>query len=611
MPLTPESAPNDGLDPVLPDLPEVPGLGLSRRDLEIDPNERDRESSEVVALVGPGAEGPDPQIGRTIAGYLLERKIGQGGMGVVYQARQVSLDRIVAIKILTKALSDNVEFIKRFQREARSIARINHPNIVAVYDFGSHQGEWFMVNEFIEGSSLASMIGQRLVVPVAEFLPLVVQCLAGLAHVESTSIVHRDIKPDNILITRDGVAKLADFGLAKDTREREASDRTDLTATGLAMGTPAYMSPEQCMGRKLDGRSDQYALGVTAYFALTGEKPFTGSSSFEIMTRQREHVPPPPHLRNSTVPAEISELVIRMLAKDPEDRFPDAETCRQAWVAAGEALGILGNKARSGEYDALGLRVSGRIRTPVVLSEISNHPPDLLPEPPPRRPSERIRTPLPSPSIKPTPESVMRSSGTIPAATASAIDRPRGSAAGITCPRCGMLNRAEAHHCSRCSATLREDPANAARDQQAAAARLIDQGRHREAASVYARLADQESDKRNRSILRAKEREARKAEGDRQATEFLTRSRTLAERGDLLGALALLEQGTQLAGDGAPGTGTLGVLDREAAVLRAKLRARSRVRTIAMSMAVLFVLAVVAWWIFHAPPAVTPTTGVP
>jgi eukaryotic-like serine/threonine-protein kinase len=286
----------------------------------------------------------DTHFGRTFVGYQLEQKIGQGGMGMVYKGRQVSLDRQVAIKILNKSLCDNVEFIKRFEREAKSIARITHPNIVAVYDFGKTDGIWYMVTEFVEGSNLARLIAERLVLQVEEVLPLVTQCLAGLAHVSLSGIVHRDIKPDNILITKDNVAKIADFGLAKDV----TSD-TDLTAVGLAMGTPSYMSPEQCMGRRLDVRSDIYSLGVTAYYALTGEKPFSGQSSFEIMTKQREYTPPPPFQLNPRLPKEVSAMIMRMIAKTPGDRFKDAEECRQAWLDLGQRLGVL-QVTRSGEF---------------------------------------------------------------------------------------------------------------------------------------------------------------------------------------------------------------------------------------------------------------------
>ncbi|HAT09683.1 MAG TPA: hypothetical protein DCS97_03630, partial [Planctomycetes bacterium] len=216
----------DGQPPPPQPMPAVPAPG---------------QSAEAEAAVVGGL--PRLTAGRMFGGYQLEAKIGQGGMGEVYKARQVSLDRVVAIKILSKALYDNDEFIKRFEREAKAIARITHPNIVGVYDFGQADGLRFMVNEFVDGNSLAKLISDRLLLPASEFVPLMVQCLAGLGYVGSQGIVHRDIKPDNILITKDGIAKIADFGLAKDVSRKD--DHTDLTAVGLAMGTPAYMSPEQ------------------------------------------------------------------------------------------------------------------------------------------------------------------------------------------------------------------------------------------------------------------------------------------------------------------------------------------------------------------------------
>ncbi|MBN8527033.1 MAG: serine/threonine protein kinase, partial [Planctomycetes bacterium] len=303
------------------------------------------EPAPGVPAPPPASDAPEPgtgqlAAGRMFGGYELISKLGQGGMGEVYKARQVSLDRVVAIKILAKALYDNEEFIKRFEREAKAIARITHPNIVGVYDFGQIDGLRFMVNEFVDGASLAKLISDRLLLPAQEFVPLMVQCLAGLGHVGSQGIVHRDIKPDNILITKDGVAKIADFGLAKDVSRKD--DNTDLTAAGLAMGTPAYMSPEQCMGQKLDVRSDIYAFGITAWFALTGQKPFTGNSSFEVMTKQREYMPPQPHEVVPGIPPALSAVVMRMLAKKAEDRFPDAEACRQAWVEIGVQLAVFG-----------------------------------------------------------------------------------------------------------------------------------------------------------------------------------------------------------------------------------------------------------------------------
>ncbi|MHC5067400.1 MAG: serine/threonine protein kinase, partial [Planctomycetota bacterium] len=288
----------------------------------------------------------DPFIGCEFGGYQLVEQLGRGGMGTVYMGVQVSLERPVAVKLLNKALVDNQEFIKRFQREARAMATITHPNIVSVIDFGEQDGTWFMVAELVEGTNLARMIREQLMVPASEMASIMVQCLSALAHVAKSNVVHRDIKPDNILIDGEGVAKLADFGLAKDM----SKDETELTAAGSAMGTPAYMSPEQCMGLPLDGRSDLYALGVTCYYALAGEKPFTGRSSFDVMTKQREYVPPPLKMVNPQVPEPISDLVEQMMAKQVAERFISAEACRDAWVAVSRRLGFVGSVTRSGEF---------------------------------------------------------------------------------------------------------------------------------------------------------------------------------------------------------------------------------------------------------------------
>ncbi|MBA3938663.1 MAG: serine/threonine protein kinase, partial [Planctomycetes bacterium] len=379
MALADDSRPSDAL----PQLPHLPGMeGLDQPPVKAEePEPFDVKPEFVVGTartsrveakpVTPAVEtahvvsGQDPYLGRQFGGYELVQKVGQGGMGLVYKGRQLSLDRVVAVKILNKALCDNDEFIKRFAREAKSIARINHPNIMSVHDFGQTDGVWYMVIEFIEGSSLSRQIADRLMLPVEDLAPLMMQCLAGLAHVGAQGIVHRDIKPDNILITSEGIAKIADFGLAKDVSAN--NDATDLTAVGLAMGTPAYMSPEQCMGRKLDGRSDLYSLGVTAYLALTGEKPFTGQSSFEVMTKQREQQPVPPSKLNPHIPREVSDLVMRMLAKSPSDRFSDAEACRAAWAELGARLGFLGSPPATTEVPSAPIMKGGRSGVPAPL----------------------------------------------------------------------------------------------------------------------------------------------------------------------------------------------------------------------------------------------------
>jgi serine/threonine protein kinase len=620
-------------------LPPLPGFdsqaapaapSLRPRPLVIEAEPINEATGAQVSITDSTTVRPpeDPYLGRTYGGYCLETRIGQGGMGTVYKGRQVSLDRVVAVKILNKALYENAEFIKRFEREAKSIARINHANIVAVYDFGQHDGLWYMVNEFIEGSSLARLIGERMVVPLAECSLLMIDCLAGLAHVGRMDIVHRDIKPDNILLTRDNIAKIADFGLAKNVSNQE--EHTDLTAVGLAMGTPAYMSPEQCMGRKLDHRSDQYAMGVTAYFALTGAKPFTGQSSFEIMTRQRELVPPLPHVLNPSLPAACSDVVMRMLAKDPADRFLDSEQCRLAWIELAASLGVgPGAVMRSGEIDVGARPRSNRYKTPVdalpvIQPQVLATPSPSPPTEPPVRPAESVPGPRASGEYRmPTaPGDPSNRSGRLtPAVSADGGEgkapsermlRNQASEA-ITCPRCGHLNRAGSKACGRCGTVLAgTGTAISPRAQEAQADRLFSRGRHKEAAGIYAQLADQEQDRRQKSVLRAKEREARRADQERQIGDLQNRSNLLAERGDITGAIELLEQARGL-GDPTSSAGAAAdrTLDGAIAVLRSRLNRQHgrRWALVGLAVALVILAALIGWFALRSPAAqpVTPT----
>jgi tRNA A-37 threonylcarbamoyl transferase component Bud32 len=635
-----DSRPSDEL-PSLPDLPGMrdlpgapPGSGEGKSAANLTPEFRgasdpgaERDQSVVVDL--PSAkvtsdseesapEAHDPYLGKLFGNYELVRKVGQGGMGLVYKGRQVSLDRIVAVKILNKSLCDNAEFIKRFEREAKSIARINHPNIMAVYDFGQTDGLYYMVTEFIEGSSLSKQISDSVMMTVDRLAPLIVQCLAGLAYVGTSGIVHRDIKPDNILITLEGIAKIADFGLAKDVSRNDA---TDLTAVGLAMGTPAYMSPEQCMGRKLDGRSDIYALGVTAYLALTGEKPFTGQSSFEIMTKQREFTPPPPRQLNPALPKEVSEMVMRMLAKNPQDRFKDAEECRQAWLELGNRLGFMRTQS-GGMNDSV--RMAGELAKPrggtsaplpampVPMATPVAPPPGPVPLPgagagegPSSRPMAadrrtRVSGEFSAPPIDneaPARSGSERQGRTI---TERRLATHRGSTAtggeASTCAKCGMLNRADVMTCTRCGNSLRDlsgDPGSM-RDQEAEAQRLMQNGQHKEAAVLYARLADREQDKRARAILRSKEREARTLENQSHLNEVQSRSQGMISRGDIKGGIEVLERGLANVRDaGASSTGAETRLMDDIHALRSRLRHRRQQRIILIVVLVAILLALV------------------
>ncbi len=611
----------------LPELPAMSGLGELGTGSPAETGtaaadgqgslHRDSDAPSGHAEVVP--TGDDPYLGKNFGGYQLVEKIGQGGMGVVYKGRQMSLERVVAVKILSKALYDNQEFIKRFEREAKAVARINHPNIVSVIDFGQHDGQWYMVTEFVEGSSLSRMIAEKVMLDPKELAPLMIDCLAGLAHVGQTGIVHRDIKPDNILITRAGIAKIADFGLAKDVSG--SKDHTDLTAAGLAMGTPAYMSPEQCMGRRLDGRSDIYALGVTAYYGLAGEKPFVGHSSFEIMTKQREFMPPPPNQLNPRVVKECSDLVMRMLNKNPADRFPDAEACRVAWVEMLEVLQSRRAAMRTGEWE-VGPQLqpkSGRLGVP--LPPPPNGPATgvtgTLPMPPSG--AGAASSPPPAPAELPPPPgpptSHTETGRRVRGSDASANDAPPPSAASadggarstterrlrtvsdaVTCARCGSLNRAELATCAKCGSPLKEVPADVAmRQQEAEAAKLVEQKKYNEAAAVYARLADKEIDRRQRSILRSKEREIRKMDIEQQVADVMSRSKGLLQRRDLAGAISLLEQAAaRLHGDNSATASASGgelTISRELLMLRGRMRTRKRARSVVLLLVVVALVA--------------------
>ncbi len=584
-------------------------------------------------------EGRDSYLGRQFGGYVLEKKIGQGGMGLVYMGRQVSLDRVVAIKILNKALNDNIEFIKRFEREAKSIAKISHANIVAVYDFGVCDDSRYMVCEYIEGQSLARMISDQLLVPLNRLAPLMEQCLSALFHVGQQGVVHRDIKPDNILITKDGHAKVADFGLAKDVSGN--GDATDLTQAGLAMGTPAYMSPEQCMGRKIDGRSDIYSLGVTAYYALTGEKPFTGQSSFEIMTKQREYTPAPPSKLIPSIPKECSDLIMRMLAKSPGDRFTDALACREAWLAIIEHLNRP-SAATSGDrldpHPAAPPRIepaaSGTRPPPLELPQLPvppAHPPETPPPPTnERRPvgvgagtpglggpggaAASQRRPAVDRSISDLAAGGVRASGSgtelqppgdsgrqgSERQSRQATDRrPRssGSAELMACPRCAAANRFEYTVCEKCGCPLHGEEAQAAlRTQEAEAQRQLELGNFQESAAIYARLADRVHDRRQRSILRSKEREVRKLAYEHQLTQLKIRAKQSEQRGDLRGAITILENREPLADPSATTIGMDASLVEEIGRLRSALIRRRRIRLVVIVVAAI-VLAVATWWV--------------
>jgi tetratricopeptide (TPR) repeat protein/predicted Ser/Thr protein kinase len=250
--------------------------------------------------------------------YRVEALLGEGGMGVVYKAHDTLLDRHVALKSLTPALVGE-EGIRRLMREAQSAAQLNHPNIVAVYDVIDDGQTRLIVMEYVDGSPLAELI--PLEVPRA--IDLALQICRALENAHGRGIVHRDIKPENILVA-DGVAKVTDFGLAR------SEGRSRLTQSGLIVGTVAYMAPEQVLGGTVDARSDLYALGCVLYEALTGRKPLEGDDPFTVLSQQVNVMPVAPRWHNSAIPATLDAIVMRLLAKDPAERFGSAGQVAEA-----------------------------------------------------------------------------------------------------------------------------------------------------------------------------------------------------------------------------------------------------------------------------------------
>jgi tetratricopeptide (TPR) repeat protein len=245
--------------------------------------------------------------------YILDKELGRGGMGVVYLAKDKQLDRKVALKFLGSLVDQSEEFRQRFIREARTAAKINHPNIVAIYDISASEGKSYIAMEFIEGPSLFQMIQKKKTLEPREALNFMVQACGALHAIHESGIVHRDIKPDNIVIAKGGLVKLMDFGLAKQENNR-------LTNPNMVMGTPSYMSPEQAMGKEVDGRADLYAMGLVLYEMLTGEVVFL---SGDVIKRQVEEMPEKLSVLKPGLPVELDAIAHKLIAKDPADRYQD------------------------------------------------------------------------------------------------------------------------------------------------------------------------------------------------------------------------------------------------------------------------------------------------
>jgi hypothetical protein len=258
--------------------------------------------------------------GTTLGRYQILEPLGQGGMAVVYKAYQPALDRTVALKIIRRGFAEDPEFRDRFSREAKAIARLIHPNIVQVHDFDESDGQVYLAMQYLEGGTLKDHLarlaaeGRRM--EQDEVARIVEHVAAALRYAHDEGVIHRDVKPSNIMLTKRGGVVVTDFGIAK------IVGGTQHTATGVGIGTPEYMSPEQGQGQALDGRTDQYALAVTAYEMLTGTLPYTADTPFAVVLKHVRDPLPLPSRVDPAISARTEQVLLRALAKDPKDRYP-------------------------------------------------------------------------------------------------------------------------------------------------------------------------------------------------------------------------------------------------------------------------------------------------
>ncbi|HVR75412.1 MAG TPA: FHA domain-containing serine/threonine-protein kinase [Planctomycetota bacterium] len=272
----------------------------------------------------------DPLAGRELGGYRIIERVGRGGMGTVYRALQLSLDRIVAIKVLSDELARDGDFSALFVEEAHAAGELSNPNIVRVYDVDRIDGVLFYVMEFMARGSVEGLLRREGSLPAGRAIEIAIEAASGLVYAEEAGLVHRDIKPANLMIHEGGAVKIGDLGIATRSRSRGGTGRT----SGIS-GSPHYMAPEQVLGREVDGRADIYALGASLYQMLTGFPPFKGQSVKEILYAHIREDPPDPREARSGLAEGLSLLVRRMLSKDPAGRPASALELRRELEEAG------------------------------------------------------------------------------------------------------------------------------------------------------------------------------------------------------------------------------------------------------------------------------------
>ncbi|MFP4380782.1 MAG: protein kinase domain-containing protein [Candidatus Sumerlaeia bacterium] len=304
--------------------------------------------------------------------YEIAEKIGKGGMGLVYRARQKSLDRPVAIKMLARELADSAEYVERFIAEAKTIARMrNHPNIVEVYDFIETPENFYIVMELVEGQPLNRLMQQEGRLPMEQSLTIMSEVARALDHAHQADVVHRDIKPENVFVDNHNHVKVMDFGVA-----HLVGGGGTKTRTGLVLGTPTYMSPEQARGDKVDARTDIYAMGVLLFQLATGSLPFVADTALAVAMKQITDDPPRPRDLNPLIPDLLEAAILKALKKNPDERFQTAREFAD-FLESAEMKQALGESRKAGlemenietVVDASPLQIDKQIETSEDNSE--------------------------------------------------------------------------------------------------------------------------------------------------------------------------------------------------------------------------------------------------
>ena len=320
-----------------------------------------------INIIASAPLSDDRLVGRELGGCRLSKRLGAGAIGVVYEAEQLSVGRPVAVKMLTSRAAADAKVVQRFQREAKLCAAIQHPNVVSVYDCGFERGVHYLIMEYVDGSTLAGMIEEAKRLPWQHASRLVLQVARALEHVHGIDIIHRDIKPANILVNTAGTAKLADLGLAKQMEDEGAENPLALTMQGVALGSPAYMPPEQIRSAKDATKvSDLYALGATLYECITGDLPFSGRTGPEVMTKVLREPPRPARDLVPDLPPAITFFLDRVLQKEPRMR---PQSASQFIVELEDALNF---PDRNRSPPASGTRSATKANTKAATGTVSS-----------------------------------------------------------------------------------------------------------------------------------------------------------------------------------------------------------------------------------------------